>query len=165
MCIVIDVNRIPSVFDSKASDHFEFQPILDCVRLHGAKIVYGGTKYKTELLKMPNYYSLLVEMRKAGQVYEVDEQKVNMIQQQVERKTQHTRFNDQAIVAIVIVSKCRFICSSDRKSYHFFQLKSLYPSRFKLPIIYNRRKHRALLNHRYIRGRCGPCALARVIYR
>jgi hypothetical protein len=160
VCIVIDVNRIPSVFNSNARDHFEFQPILDCVRLHGAKIIYGGTKYKTELSKMPNYYGLLVEMRKAGQVYEADEQRVNMIQQQVERKTRHTRFNDQAIVAIVIVSKCRFICSSDQKSYYFFKLKSLYPSHFKLPIIYNRREHRALLNHRHIRGRCGPCTLA-----
>ena len=157
---MIDVNRIPSVFNANASDHLEFQPILDCVRTHGAKIVYGGTKYKTELLKMPNYYGLLVEMRKAGQVHEVDDESVDAEQQTIERKTQHTHFNDQAIVAIVIVSSCRFICSSDQNAYPFFKLKSLYPSRFKPPIIYSKHKHKALLNHRHIIGKCGPCALA-----
>lgn len=157
---MIDVNRIPSVFNPNVSDHLEFQPILDCIRTRGAKIVYGGRTYKTELLRMPNYYRLLVEMRKAGQVHEVDDESVDAEQQQVEKKTQHTHFNDQAIVAIVIVSNCRFICSSDQNSYPFFKLKSLYPSRFKPPIIYSKHKHKALLNHRHIIGKCGPCALA-----
>lgn len=159
MCIVIDVNKIPSVFNPNTNDHLEFQPILDCVRTHGAKIVYGGTKYKNELLKMPNYYGILVEMKKAGQVHEADEKTVNAIQQQIDKKTQHTHFNDQAIVAIVIVSNCRFICSSDQAAYPFFKSKSLYPPHFKLPVIYTRVAHKKLLNNRHIIGKCGPCAL------
>lgn len=157
MCIVIDANRIPSVLNPYATDHSEFKPILDWIDRHNARIVYGGTKYKTELLKMPKYFGVLLQRKKAGQVYEADDGSVDAVAEEIKGKTQNTHFNDQAIVAIVIVSNCRFICSSDKKAHPFFKLKSLYPAHVKRPIIYSNRKHKALLNHRHVVGKCGPC--------
>jgi hypothetical protein len=157
MCIVIDLNRIPSVLNPDASDHSEFKPILDWIDRRNARIVYGGKKYKTELLRMPKYFGVLLERKKAGQVYEADDGSVDAVEEQIKEKTQGTHFNDQAIVAIVIVSNCRFICSGDKKSHPFFKSRSLYPAHVKCPIIYSNGKHKALLNHRHVAGKCGPC--------
>jgi len=157
MCIVIDLNRIPSVLNPDVSDHSEFEPILDWIDRRNARIVYGGTKYKAELQRMPKYLGVLSERKRAGQVYEVDDQNVDGVEQQIKGITQGTHFNDQAIVAIVIVSNCRFICSSDQEAHPFFKSKDLYPPHFKRPIIYSNRKHKAKLNHRHVAGKCGPC--------
>lgn len=159
MCIVIDVNRIPSVFNPNARDHHEFQPILKWLDRCKTKIVYGGTKYKDELSKMPNYFGVLSEMKKAGQVCEVDDDSVDAAQEEISRKTHHSNFNDQAIVAIVLVSRCRLICSNDKSSFPFLRLRSLYPKHSKPPSIYTGRGNVALLN-RHILGKCGPCTLA-----
>jgi len=79
MCIVIDVNAIPSVFNPSAGDHCEFRPILDWLESRKTKVVYGGTKYKEELSKMPQYFSILVEMRRSGKVHEVCDVSVDRV--------------------------------------------------------------------------------------
>lgn len=157
MCIVIDANRIPSVLNPDASDHTEFKPILDWIDKRNARIVYGGTKYKAELRRMPKYFRVLLQRKKAGQVCEADDVSVDKVERQIKGKTRHTRFNDQAIVAIVIVSNCRFVCSSDKASHPFFKDKSLYPPHCRRPIIYSTRRHKALLNKRHGVDKCGPC--------
>lgn len=157
MCIVIDLNRIPSVLNPEASDHSEFKHILEWIDSRSARIVYGGKKYKSELLKMRKYLKVLSERKKAGQVYEADDGKIDEIEEQLKEKTQNTDFNDQAIVAIVIVSNSRFICSCDKKAHAFFKLKSLYPQHVKRPIIYSNSKHKDLLYHRDVISKCGPC--------
>lgn len=157
MCIVIDVNRIPSVFNPHASDHHEFRPILDWIDSHNTKIVYGGRRYKTELLKLPRYFTILLEMKKAGQVYEADDEGVDAVQKEISRKIHHRNFNDQAIVAIVIVTRCRLICSNDRSSFPFLTLRALYPKDIKRPKIYTGLRSINLLSHRHKLGKCGPC--------
>lgn len=160
MCIVIDSNRIPSVFNPNTNDHQEFQPILDWIESRNTMIVYGGTTYKDELSRLPKYLPIFIERKKAGQIHEVDEASVDQVEQEILRKTVGTSFNDQAIVAIVIVSRCRLICSNDQNSFRFFKQKSLYPSNFQRPSIYTGRRNIPSLYHRHISGRCGPCCLS-----
>lgn len=157
MCIVIDVNRIPSVFNPDTSDHHEFRPILDWIESRNTMVVYGGKKYKSELSKMPRYLPILSEMRKAGLAYEADEASVDLVEQEICEKTYHTDFNDQAIIAIVIVSRCRLICSNNERHFPFFKECSLYPRHFKRPRIYTGRRNIDLLNDKHILGKCGPC--------
>lgn len=159
MCIVIDINTIPSVFNPLASDHHEFRPILDWLGNCNTKIVYGGTKYKQELRRMPRYFKLLQEMRTGGQVYEVDEASVDKEEIVIKQATYHKNFNDQAIVAIVIVSHCRWICSNDKKAHPFFKLNNLYPKGIKRPSIYTCHKNVGSLRNKHIIGQCGPCSV------
>ena len=158
MCIVIDVNAIPSVFNPSASNHCEFRPILDWVDNHKIKIVYGGTKYKEELANMPKYLSILSEMRRMGKIHEADDVSVDTEQKRIEQMIRRKSFNDQVIVAIVIVSRCTLICSNDKKSFPFLTLKTLYPKGFKRPSIYTGRRNRGLLKRKHVSGRCGPCS-------
>ena len=157
MCIVIDLNKISSVLNPQASDHHEFRPILDWIDKHNTKIVYGGSQYKRELRRARKYFAILSEMKRAGTAQEIDEDNVNRVQEEISQTVQHSSFNDQAIVAIVIVSHCRLICSSDQRSFPFLRLKSLYPKHIKRPSIYTSRRNIALLYHKNILGRCGPC--------
>ena len=159
MCIVIDTNTIPSVLNPKISDHHEFRPILNWLDTRKTKIVYGGTKYKEELEKMPKYFQMLSEMRRAGKVHEAYDDDVDRVQEEINQTTDHKNFNDQAIVAIVIVSRCRLICSKDKKSFPFLTLKTLYPRGFKRPKIYTGSRNVDLLYHHHIVGRCGPCSI------
>jgi hypothetical protein len=157
MCIVIDTNRIPSVLNPSASDYREFEPIWNWINAHNTMIVYGGKKYKTELSKMKRYYGIFEELKKSGQAREVDDQMVDKVEAEIIRKTSHHSFNDHAIIAIVIVSRCRWICSNDTTSSYFFKLKSLYPKGFQRPSIYTGHKQKGLLYHRHTVGKCGPC--------
>ena len=161
MCIVIDTNAISSLLNPNASDHQEFQPILAWIDTHTAKIVYGGKKYKRELGKMPKYYAILVEMRRAGKVHEADDVSVDRVEQEINQTTPaHRNFNDQAIVAIVIVSHCRLICSKDRSSFPFLTSPTLYrPRHIKCPKIYRGSRNADLLYRRDILGHCGPCCI------
>jgi len=157
MCIVIDVNRVPSVLNPKSSDHVEFQPILDWIDRRRTKIVYGGTKYTDELSKMKRYFAILTEMKRAGIIEVLDKVTVDLEQANINQRTTHKNFNDQAIVAIIIVSRCRLLCSNDTSSLTFVRARNLYPRGIEPPKIYRDRRDRRQLYHRQFTNRCGPC--------
>jgi hypothetical protein len=157
MCIVIDVNRLPSVFDGSSSDHIEFQPILDWIGKRRTKIIYGGSKYNYELKKMPRYFGILTEMKRGGEVKELGKDTVDRIQDDINRRTTHKNFNDQAILAIIIASKTRLLCSHDTTSLPFIRASNLYPRGIEPPKIYRDRRDHRVLYHRYLNGHCGPC--------
>lgn len=157
MCIVIDVNRLPSVLSTKSQDHVEYVPILDWIRRRRTKIVYGGTEYTRQLKEMKRYFRILQEMSRAGQVKVLDKDTVDLIQAEIDQRTTSENSNDPFIVAIIIVSKCKLLCSNDTASFSFIRNRSLYPNGIKPPKIYRDQRDRQLLYHRHIAGRCGPC--------
>jgi hypothetical protein len=155
MCIVIDVNAIPAVFDQMNKDHNEFMPVLKWLKSNRIKIVYGGTKYKKELSKMLKFLPLMADWERAGKIHKVDDERVDALESQIIQQTANNKkCNDQAIIAIVIISHCRLVCSKDKESYPFLKDKKLYPKYMNLPNIYTGLRDVALLIHR----RCGPCS-------
>ena len=157
MCIVIDANRLPSVLNPRSSDHIEFQSILDWIGKRRTKIIYGGTKYNDELGRMGKYFGILTEMKRAGKVKELDKATVDCIQDDINQRTTHRNFNDQAIVAIIIASRTRLLCSHDTASLPFVRTRNLYPRGIEPPKIYRDRRDHRLLYHRDLNGHCGPC--------
>ena len=157
MCIVVDTNVIPSVFNPQSADHQEFQPVFAWIAHGRGKMVYGGTKYIEELNKFTKYNSLLAELRRIRKIVLVDKASVDSIQEEVSQKIKHKDFNDQHIIAIVIVSGCKLVCSNDKKSYPFVKKKSLYPNGAQRPKIYSSRRHTNLLTDKYIAKCCYPC--------
>ena len=158
MCVVIDVNRIPSVFSSSASDHSEFQPLADWIDQRKIMMVYGGTSYRRELSQMRRYLPMLEARKRAGQIHEANDGLVDAMEHALRQRTAGTAFNDQAIVAIVIVARCRWICSGDGQAFPFFKGKALYPSRFKRPSIYSGRNNMKRLKAAHSKDTCGPCS-------
>ena len=110
-----------------------------------------------ELLRMKGYFGLLSEMKRGGKALEIDKTTVDRVQEDVKRIVKHRNFNDQAIVAIVIVSGCRLICSKDTKSFPFLKSRAIYPKGVNRPSIYTGRRNIPLLINRHIVNSCGPC--------
>ena len=136
------MNTLPCVFNPKNKQYDEFKPVFDWIDKGKGRIVYGGSKYLDELREMPNYLKFLNEYKNKnkGKVIRIDDNKVDQEQQEVEKKlekiNQNSDFNDTHIVAIIIVSGCRLVCSKNSKHYPFIKDRRLYPSRFKKISIY-----------------------------
>lgn len=172
MCIVIDANVLPSVFNPLSSAYQEFRPVLDWITEGKGKVVYGGRKYKEELSKIPKYTNFLVELRRIGKVVVVDEANnvsVDSVEEGISQKIQGPNFNDHHIVAIVLVSGCKLVCSYDTGLYALISacysgaaralLKGISPylRHVQRPKIYKSRRNVALLCDRNIAKCCQPC--------
>lgn len=155
MCIVIDICTLAPVFDSKCEKHPDYKPVLDWVLYGNGKIIFGGEQYKREL--PPKYRKLFNEFTKASKAIEVNETQVNEKHKELMTKIEHRDFDDPHIVAIIIVSGCRLICSDDDRAFPFFKMKSLYPNHFTRPKIYSGISNKDLLCDNNISDIGKPC--------
>lgn len=145
MCLVIDTCCLSRVFVPGNKEHADFAPVLQWVTKDEGSMVYGGTKYKTELGRMPIIFKIVVELRRARRAIEVDDAQVDTIEKNVKKKTRKSGFNDSHLVAIVIVSKCRIICTKDERAMPYLKDRNLYIDyHVKPPKIYCHKDHEKL---------------------
>lgn len=156
MCVVIDTCSLSSVFEKRASDHNEFRPLLQWVVAGKGKIIYGGTKYINELKKAHKYIFILGQLQRAGKTINLPSKEVDVIEEEIEERTAGTSFNDQHLVAIVILSKCRIVCTKDKKSFPFLKNPHLYPGYSKKPRLYTAARNADLLSDNSIVDICRP---------
>lgn len=156
MCIIIDTCSFSSVFDSQAVDHCEFKPLLKWLTQGRGKIVYGGSKYKSELRKAHKYFRFFAEFKRAGKLVEVNCDDVDCHEKNVISCVADTSCDDPHLIAIVIVSGCCLICSADKRSYKFVKQTNLYPKGVSKPKLYTKSKNANLLTDKYIVKVCCP---------
>jgi len=145
VCIVIDPGTFPSIFNTSISDHTDFKPVLRWIVDGPGKIIYGGSKYKRELSRIPRYLGFLVELRRAGKVIELQQSLVDQLEQQLLDTMSHPDFDDEHIVSIVVISRSRLVCTRDRRACRFIKESRLYPGDCSRPKIYSRSTHSRLL--------------------
>ncbi len=156
MCLIIDICALSSVFVVDSSDHKEFRPVMKWVVSGRGKVIYGGTKYKQELTKAKKYIKFFGQLKRAGKIVELSAVDVDKVQKTLERKISHRDFDDPHLVAMVIVSKCRLICTNDNRAIPFLKNSKLYPKHFPAPKIYKSAKNATLLRDDYIVEVCKP---------
>ena len=154
MCLTIDTCCLGNVLNPSDKEHSEFKPVLNWIRKGGGKVIYGGTKYNEELRKAIRYLGILVELSKSGRAIKLDDREVDQIQKEVEKKANNPKFDDPHIVAMVIVSRCRIVCTNDTRAHPFLTLSDLYPKNVLRPKIYSNYKCAHLLNDQNIVGVC-----------
>jgi hypothetical protein len=157
MCIVIDTNVLANVFNKNAENHNEFKPVLEWILFGKGKIVYGGSKYKRELLMARKYFRLFVELKRKSKIIELDCQSVDNKQNEVSNMLVHRDFDDPHLVAILIISRCRLICSEDSRAFPFLKDGAYYPKHMVRPKIYCRESNKDLLCDNNIAEICKPC--------
>ena len=150
MCIVIDMNTLPSVFNQESKKHNEFKPVRHWVVEGKGHLVYGGTEYKDELKKLRRYSRIFRLLKDAGRAFEVNGIMVDTEHARILKKTRGTDCNDQHIIAIFVVSGCVLFCSEDSRADKHIKNKNLYPKKHPTPRIYRNRKHTSLLNPKNI---------------
>jgi hypothetical protein len=150
MCIVIDTNTLAQVFNQNSKAHQDFEPVRHWVTEGEGHVVYGGTKYKKELLKAQRYLRLFRLLKDANRAFEIEKEMVDAECLRLKQATKGTNCNDQHIIAIFIVSGCRLFCSCDSQSDKYITDNSLYPKGHPRPSIYRSLNHKHLLKRRYI---------------
>lgn len=157
MCVIIDTNTFASVFNPEAQDHKEFQPVYDWIINKKGKIVFGGSKYKEELSKGYRYLKLFGHFSRARKTVEIDQAEVDKYQEILINKIQHRDFDDPHLVAIAYISKCRVICTNEKRAIPYLTLKNFYPNNSPRPKIYTQYSNKTLLCDRYYADICKPC--------
>lgn len=157
MCVILDANTWHSVLGESSKDHCDFVALHNWIYKGQGRIVYGGTKYKEELSKAEKYLWMFIELGKIKKTVKICDNEVDQKQEEVENMLQNSNFDDAHIVAIVIISGCRLICSKNKRHIPFFKNKDLYPEKFGQVKIYNRQSHSKLLSDRSIMQICRLC--------
>jgi predicted nucleic acid-binding protein len=154
MCIVIDTNTLARVFDSTNKEHNNFQPVYEWIINGNGKIVYGGETYIGELLKANRYYKLILQLNKAKKAINISENLVNEHEKIVKELKKHRDFDDPHIVALIRASKCKLICTDEKRAIPFFKNIELYEKSTDRPKIYTSLKNKGLLIDRNISKVC-----------
>lgn len=157
MCIIIDTNTFTSVFDKESLYHNEFAPVLNWIIEGEGKIVFGGTKYNEELKLAKKYLRFIGQLNRSRKVIQLGNISIDAYQTILEAREKHKDFDDPHLVAISYISKCRLICSLDKRAFPFLTRKDFYPNNAPRPKIYSSKKNSTLLCRKYFADICNPC--------
>jgi len=108
-------------------------------------VVYGGTRYIRELERADRYLTVFVELGRINKAVKINDSAVDKQERRVSQKVNDKAFDDAHLIAILSVSRCRLICTTEKRAIPFLKDSSLYPKGVKRPKIYSRREHRDLL--------------------
>jgi hypothetical protein len=136
MCIILDKNSFSGVLDPNSTDR-QLKIVHNWVIYGSGKLVYGGTQYWSELSQATKYFRLFNDLSRSGKTIHIPDHKVDAEQTKIKRIIPDPKFNDSHLVAIVIVSGCRLICTKDTKCHKFIKNKQIYPKGFGVPIFYS----------------------------
>ena len=160
MCLVIDMNTIPTVFNPSLQNHDKFKPVLDWL-IHGkGKMVCGGTKYWKEFKLINKYIRFFNQLNKAGKVVKIDDNAVDQKMNELVGLCNDDDFDDPHIVALLIVSGCKVISSEDVRSYPYIKRREWYPKGSSIPKIYKSSSFgqaSSILSDNNIASVCLPC--------
>lgn len=151
MCIVVDICALSGVFSEKSERYDVYEPIRTWIFKRDGKLVFGGSKYKKELNKASSYLNLFAELSRNNKIVRVDDHEVDK-QEELIKLMNKVGFDDHHIAAIVCVSKCRIVCTEDKRSLKFLKERDIY-SGCKIPKIYQCIEHKNLLCKKNI----APC--------
>lgn len=145
MTIVVDVNTLSSVFNPKDTKYNDFSYVAQWIENNKGFLVYGGSKYKQELARMPRYLTLVTELRKRGKAIAILDAPVDIQEKFVQQATNGSDCDDPHIIALLGVSRCPLLCSRDTRSFQFIKNKTLFPKNAPSVRIYSGARNRDLL--------------------
>lgn len=156
MCLIIDTNVLGCVFNDKAPSHEEYKPVYEWIFLGKGKVIYGGSKYIDEL-KKAGYLRIFILLGKMNKSIKLPDDRIDEIQQDLQSQVKDSDFDDPHIVSMVIHSKCRIVCTRDKRSLGFLKDQSLYPKTVRVPKMYCSKLNKDLLIDKNISEFCKPC--------
>jgi hypothetical protein len=155
MCIIIDTNVLACVLKKDSADHHDFKPVREWIFEGKGRIVFGGTKYLEEI--KDNYLKLFLELKKAGKAVMVDKTLVDNEEKVVEKMIINNDFDDPHLVSLLRISKCKLICSRDKRAFPYFRHTTFFSPAANRPRIYSSKSNENLLCDRHIADICKPC--------
>lgn len=157
MCLILDTNAFGLFFESTNKQHDDFKPALDWVVRGKGKLVYGGNKYKEEMKTASKYLRFFSNLERAGKLVKLDDDRVNLAQYNVESLETCKDFDDPHLIAIVLESNCRIVCTKDSRAMPYLKNQKFFSGAVKKPKIYSSKKNANLLVDQNISEICRPC--------
>lgn len=146
MCLIIDTCCLANVFDSANQRHADFVPVWQWLFKRNGCMIYGGTKYNRELMSVAKIFGMLTELEKKHKLVMIDAATVDAIAGALKTKVPCAAFNDEHIVALVIASRCRVVCTDDTKAIPYLKRSDMYHEyNLQPPKIYRRKRDHARL--------------------
>ena len=148
------------MFNKRNAAHSQFKPVLNWIQRGRGKLVYGGSKYIRELGHLTRCLAVVITLGKQNRTVHVPDQEVDDEQSEIDKSFFHPQFNDSHLVAIIVVSRCRLLCSLDKNSHPFITNNQFYDGKHppvKKPKIYSSKKHIGLLIDKNIASICKSC--------
>ncbi|MEQ1933756.1 MAG: hypothetical protein ABL962_07750 [Fimbriimonadaceae bacterium] len=135
MCALVDACVKSRVFNSKDAEHPKFETISKWIVEGSGNVVYGGKTYMEQLGS--RYRDLFLELKTAGRAHRIPSDKVDQLEELLKKKVNNKKFDDAHLIALIRLSKCCIICTSDDRFLPFFRRKDLYPRGAKQPKIHS----------------------------
>ena len=150
MCVVLDTNAFGPFFDKSNKDHDEYKPVIQWIAFGKGKLVYGGTAYKKEMAKATKFLSLFANFNRSGKTILLDDKNVDNWQKKVREIEPSDKFDDPHLIAIILESKCKLICTNDKRAMPYIKDNKFYINEAKRPSIYSSKRNADLLSDKYI---------------
>ena len=156
MCLVLDTNVFGAFFDPTNVKHNDFLPALTWVVKGKGKLVYGGTKYKTEMKAAKKYIRIFASLQRAGKMVLLSDADVDGHEAELIRIEPNRDFDDPHLVAIILASECRIVCTNDKRALPYLKRSEFYKGKVKKPKIYQSIRNISLLSDKNIADICLP---------
>jgi len=157
MCLVIDTGCIPKVFDPTNREHGRFIPVWEWINSGRGYMIYGGTKYLTELNRLSRYLRLIAELNRKGRLVIISKTQVDQVSVEIKQKINKSDLDDEHLMVIVIVSRCMVVCTDDLMAIPYLKMTDIYAGyHVKRPKIYCKLQHGSLCCDRNVRIPHGP---------
>lgn len=169
MCTVIDADTFSYFCNPDSSMYSDFQPVRDWIENSSCKIVYGGKYYENHLENHHRFLRYLTEQEHKGKTESLDNDEVDRVTDAIKENFTGTGFNDHHIVAIVLISRCKLLCSRDDGLKNLIDIcysssgstiikSQLQIRNLRKPSIYRSRGSVATIRRRTFCDNCGPCS-------
>ncbi len=168
MCTVIDADTFAYFCNKDSELYNDFQPVRDWIENSRCKIVYGGTKYGKHLRDNPRFRSYLAEHEHKGKIKRLCRAEVDSATSIIKGNFSGIDFNDHHIVALVLITRCKLVCSRDNGLKNLIDIcysssgSTIIKSQLRIrnlrkPSIYRSRGSAATIRSRTSTDNCGPC--------
>lgn len=126
MCLVIDACCLSNVFIKKDKKHPAFEPVLQWITHGKGRMIYGGTKYNTELRKVSGVLGIVSELSRQRRTVMISSDVVDPIANELKQQIPDEEFDDEHLAALVIASRCRVVCTDDNTAISYLKRPGLF---------------------------------------
>jgi predicted nucleic acid-binding protein len=145
MCIIVDPPLFVALFKKSDTRHETFSPVLQWVKDGKGKFVVGGSLYQSELGKVGTVLKPIQELEKKGKVVRRDKKKVDIQVEIVKTQEKSKDFDDPHLVALVLESGCRLVCTSDDRAHKYLKDEKFFKKNNSVPSLFTNASHKHLL--------------------
>jgi hypothetical protein len=126
MCLVIDTDCFALVFEPSTKGHQKYAPVLAWITEGRGRMIYGGTKYNSELARATRILGIVKELSTQRRTVQLPNAIVDPIAGALKVKFPEEKFNDEHIVALVIASQCCVVCTHDKTAMSYLKCLDVF---------------------------------------